>query len=84
MNHPSPTLGYCIEAEGRSMCYLCQICSRAGRPWRASAGSSLHATILSHDDECIANVERKARELAGSLDSKLDVRCAYEGCEITV
>ena len=23
MNHPSPTLGYRIEAEGRSICYLC-------------------------------------------------------------
>ena len=38
----------------------------------------------SHDDEFIADVERKAQELARGLDSKLEVRCAYEGCEITV
>ncbi len=38
----------------------------------------------SHDDEFIAGVERNAQELARSLGSKLEVCCAYEGCEITV
>jgi phosphoribosyl 1,2-cyclic phosphodiesterase len=38
----------------------------------------------SHDDEFIAGIERKARELARRLGSPLEVSCAYEGCEITV
>ncbi|HTW64749.1 MAG TPA: MBL fold metallo-hydrolase [Bryobacteraceae bacterium] len=38
----------------------------------------------SHDDEVVAEIERKARELARSLGSSLEVSCAYEGCEIAV
>jgi phosphoribosyl 1,2-cyclic phosphodiesterase len=38
----------------------------------------------SHDDEFIRGLERKAQQLARSLDSKLEVCCAYEGCEIAV
>jgi phosphoribosyl 1,2-cyclic phosphodiesterase len=38
----------------------------------------------SHDDEFIAAIEEKARELAERLGSPLEVCCAYEGCEITV
>jgi hypothetical protein len=38
----------------------------------------------SHDDEFIAGLERDAQALARSLDSKLEVCCAYEGCEISV
>jgi hypothetical protein len=38
----------------------------------------------SHDDEFIADIERKAQQLAQRLGSPLEVRCAYEGCEITV
>jgi ribonuclease BN (tRNA processing enzyme) len=38
----------------------------------------------SHDDEFVAAIEEKARELAERLGSPLEVCCAYEGCEITV
>jgi len=37
-----------------------------------------------HDDQFIAQMERNARELALRLRSKLEVSCAYEGCEITL
>ena len=145
MNHPSPTLGYRIEAEGRSICYLCDhepylrghlaggraagkiesILEAGDRrhaeymqgadvviheaqytpqeyPSKRHWGHSTYVYVVelaalagvrrlflthhdpSHDDEFIANVERKAQELARSLDSKLEVRCAYEGCEIAV
>jgi len=142
MNHPSPTLGYRIEAEGRCICYLCDhepYCERIWREGEARKMESIieegdrrhaqymrgadvviheaqytpqeypskrhwgHSTYVyvvelavlagvrrlflthhdpSHDDEFIAGVERKAQELARSLDSKLEVCCAYEGCEI--
>ena len=44
MNHPSPTLGYRVEAEGRSICYLCDhepylrgdLARRARRPEKSS------------------------------------------------
>ena len=38
----------------------------------------------SHDDQFIAGLERQAQDLARSLNSKLEVCCAYEGCEIAV
>lgn len=38
----------------------------------------------SHDDAFVAELEHKAQELARSLDSTLEVSCAYEGCEITL
>jgi phosphoribosyl 1,2-cyclic phosphodiesterase len=145
MNHPSPTLGYRIEAEGRSICYLCDHEPYLEDIWREGAargkmesileaGDRRHAEYMqgadvviheaqytpqeypskrywghstyvyvvqlaalagvrrlflthhdpSHDDEFVADVERKAQELARSLDSKLEVWCAYEGCQITV
>jgi len=35
----------------------------------------------SHDDACVAQIEKRAQELARRLDSPLEVHCAYEGCE---
>jgi phosphoribosyl 1,2-cyclic phosphodiesterase len=145
MNHPSPTLGYRIEAEGRCICYLCDHEPYFEDVWREGAphgrvesileeGDRRHAEYMqgadvviheaqytpqeypskrhwghstyvyvvelavlagvsrlflthhdpSHDDEFIAGVERNAQELARSLGSKLEVCCAYEGCEIIV
>ncbi len=145
MNHPSPTLGYRIEAEGRAICYLCDHEPYFEGIWRDGAparmmesifdpGDYRHAEFMqgvdvviheaqytpqeypskrhwghstyeyvvqmaalaevgrlylthhdpSHDDECIAQVERAARDLARSLGSPMEVRCAYEGCEITL
>jgi len=145
MNHPSPTLGYRIEADGRSICYLCDHEPYCENIWRegpppvsiesiAEEGDRRHAEFMqgadvviheaqytpqeypsklhwghstyqyvvelaalagvrrlflthhdpSHDDEFIAGLERKAQELARSLDSKLEVCCAYEGCEIAL
>lgn len=145
MNHPSPTLGYRIEAEGRSLCYLCDHEPYSETIWREGAppgeiesileqGDRRHAEYMqgadvviheaqytpeeypskrhwghgtyvyvvqlaalagvrrlflthhdpSHDDAFIAGLERKAQELARSLDSELEVCCAYEGCEITL
>jgi phosphoribosyl 1,2-cyclic phosphodiesterase len=145
MNHPSPTLGYRVEAEGRSICYLCDHEPFFEGIWRQEAprgkmdsileaGDRRHAEYMqgadvviheaqytpqeypskrhwghstyvyvvelaalagvrrlflthhdpSHDDEFIAGVERQAQELAHRLDSNLEVRCAYEGCEISV
>jgi phosphoribosyl 1,2-cyclic phosphodiesterase len=145
MNHPSPTLGYRIEAEGRSICYLCDHEPYFEQIWREGAtprklesileeGDRRHAEYMqgadvviheaqytpqeypskrhwghstyvyvvelaalagvrrlflthhdpSHDDQFIAGLERQAQELARSLNSKLEVCCAYEGCEITI
>ncbi len=145
MNHPSPTLGYRIEAGGRSICYLSDHEAYFENIWREGApagrlesileeGDRRHAEFMqradvviheaqytpdeyrskrhwghstypyvvelaaaagvgrlflthhdpSHDDEFIADLERKAQELARHLDSPLEVSCAYEGCEITV
>jgi CheY-like chemotaxis protein len=38
----------------------------------------------SHDDLFVADIERKARALALQQGTKLDVFCAYEGCELEV
>jgi phosphoribosyl 1,2-cyclic phosphodiesterase len=145
MNHPSPTLGYRVEENGRSICYLCDHEPYHEDIWREGAesfgfesileeGDRRHAEFMqgadvviheaqytpdeypskrhwghstypyavelaalagvgrlflthhdpSHDDEFIAGIERKARELARRLGSPLEVSCAYEGCEITV
>jgi phosphoribosyl 1,2-cyclic phosphodiesterase len=145
MNHPSPTLGYRIEAGGRSICYLCDHEPYFDEIWREGAtpgnlesileeGDRRHAEYMqgadvviheaqytpeeypskrhwghstyvyvvklaalagvqrlflthhdpSHDDQFIAGLERQAQELARSLNSKLEVCCAYEGCEIAV
>jgi phosphoribosyl 1,2-cyclic phosphodiesterase len=145
MNHPSPTLGYRIEAEGKSICYLCDHEPYFEDIWRAGAARGRSESILedgdrrhagymqgadvviheaqytpeeypskrhwghstyiyvielavlagvrrlflthhdpSHDDEFIADLEKKAQKLARGLDSRLEVCCAYEGCEFTV
>ncbi len=145
MNHPSPTLGYRIEAGGRSLCYLCDhepyfegiwreggpvgrlesILEQGDRrhagymqgadvviheaqytpdeyPSKRHWGHSTYTYVVelaaavgvrrlflthhdpSHDDEFIAGIERKAQDLAKRLGSPLEVRCAYEGCEITL
>lgn len=36
----------------------------------------------SHNDDFVAEIERKARALAWELGTGLDVFCAYEGCEL--
>lgn len=145
MNHPSPTLGYRIEAEDRVFCYLCDHEPFYEAIWREGAppgkvdsildagdrrhveymqnaevviheaqytpqeypskvhwGHSTYAYVVqmaalagvhrlylthhdpSHDDEFIAQIERNAQEFARKLGSKLEVCCAYEGCEITL
>jgi phosphoribosyl 1,2-cyclic phosphodiesterase len=145
MNHPSPTLGYRIEAEGRCICYLCDHEPYSEDLWREGAGRGKFESILedgdrrhceymqgadvviheaqytpqeypskrhwghstyvyvvelavlagvsrlylthhdpTHDDEFVADVEKKAQELARSLSSKLEVCCAYEGLEMTI
>jgi CheY-like chemotaxis protein len=38
----------------------------------------------SHDDDFIADVERQARSLAKARSPRLDVFCAFEGCEISL
>ncbi|HEY1460153.1 MAG TPA: response regulator [Casimicrobiaceae bacterium] len=35
-----------------------------------------------HDDAFVADIERRARALASTLGTKLDVFCAFEGCEL--
>lgn len=35
-----------------------------------------------HNDEMIRGIEQKARDIAKARGSKMDVLCAYEGCEI--
>jgi CheY-like chemotaxis protein/phosphoribosyl 1,2-cyclic phosphodiesterase len=37
-----------------------------------------------HDDHFVAEMERKARELARQCGTGLDVFCAYEGCEVSL
>jgi phosphoribosyl 1,2-cyclic phosphodiesterase len=37
-----------------------------------------------HDDAFVASIEQRARQLAQSLGSNMEVSCAYEGCEIEV
>jgi CheY-like chemotaxis protein/phosphoribosyl 1,2-cyclic phosphodiesterase len=35
-----------------------------------------------HDDDFVADIERKARALARQLGNELEVFCAYEGCDL--
>jgi len=37
-----------------------------------------------HDDAFVAEIERKARDLALQCETGLDVFCAYEGCELVL
>ncbi len=50
MNHPSPTLGYRIEAEGRSICYLCDHEPYSDEIWREGATSGKLESILEAGD----------------------------------
>ena len=38
----------------------------------------------SHDDALVARIEQRAQDLARRLGSTMEVRCAFEGCEIVV
>jgi phosphoribosyl 1,2-cyclic phosphodiesterase len=38
----------------------------------------------SHDDAFVADIEQRARHLANSLGTTMEVSCAYEGCEVEV
>jgi phosphoribosyl 1,2-cyclic phosphodiesterase len=145
MNHPSPTLGYRLEAGGRAICYLADHEPYYENVWREGApagqvqsirepGDQRHAEFMqgaavviheaqytpeeypskrnwghstfayvvelaaasgvgrlflthhdpSHNDELVAEIERRAQELAADLGSPLQVSCAYEGCEVSV
>jgi CheY-like chemotaxis protein len=37
-----------------------------------------------HDDDFVADMERKARSMAARLEAGLDVFCAFEGCELVL
>jgi CheY-like chemotaxis protein/phosphoribosyl 1,2-cyclic phosphodiesterase len=54
----------------------------------AAAAGVRHVALThhdpAHDDGVVADIERRARRLAADLDSRLDVFCAYEGCEIVL
>jgi hypothetical protein len=146
MNHPSATLGYRIEGDGVSVCYLSDHEPFAEEVWRdgalaparleliANEGDRRHAEYManaevviheaqytpeeypakknwghstytyvvqlaavagvrrlflthhdpSHDDAFIARIETRAQDLARRLGSPMEVRCAFEGCQILV
>ncbi len=146
MNHSTPTLGYRIEADGGSLCYLSDHEPFFEDVWHdgalaparldliANAGDRRHAEFMSnadvviheaqytpeeyltkknwghssytyvvpiaavagvrrlflthhdpsHSDAFVAGIEQRAQELARRLGSDMEVRCAYEGCEILV
>jgi phosphoribosyl 1,2-cyclic phosphodiesterase len=145
MNHPSPTLGYRMEEQGRTLCYLSDHEPFVESIWRDGAkpgeiesildeGDRRHAEYMlgchvviheaqytpeeypakknwghstfayavqlavaasvkrlylshhdpSHDDIFVAGIEQRARELARSLGSRMEVYCAYEGCIVEV
>jgi len=146
MNHPTPTLGYRIEGDGVSVCYLSDHEPFFEDVWHdgalapasidriANAGDRRHAEYMmnadvviheaqytpeeypakknwghstytyvvpiaavagvrrlflthhdpSHSDAFVAGIEKRAQELARRLGSDMEVRCAYEGCEIQV
>lgn len=50
MNHPSPTLGYRVEAEGRCICYLCDHEPYAEDVWREGAAPGKLDSILAQGD----------------------------------
>ncbi|MBK5257872.1 MAG: response regulator [Vicinamibacteria bacterium] len=54
----------------------------------ASAAGVRHLVLThhdpDHDDHFIADIERRARDLARDLGKGLDVSCAYEGCELVI
>ena len=146
MNHPSPTFGYRIEADGVTVCYLSDhepffedvwhdgalaparldlIANEGDRrhaeymknadvviheaqytpeeyPAKKNWGHSTYTYVVpiaavagvrrlflthhdpSHSDAVVAGIEQRAQELARRLGSSMEVRCAYEGCEIVV
>jgi len=146
MNHPSPTLGYRLEENGVSVCYLSDHEPFAEEVWREGAraparleliadeGDRRHAEYManadvviheaqytpeeyltkknwghssytyvvqiaavagvrrlflthhdpSHSDALVARIEERAQDMALRLGSRMEVRCAYEGCEVLV
>ena len=54
----------------------------------AAAAGVRHVALThhdpAHDDRAVADIERRARNLAEQLRTPLDVFCAYEGCEIVL
>jgi phosphoribosyl 1,2-cyclic phosphodiesterase len=50
MNHPSPTLGYRIEADGRCICYLCDHEPYFEDVWREGAQPGRMESILEEGD----------------------------------
>ena len=54
----------------------------------AAAAGVRHVALThhdpAHDDRAVADIERRARNLAAQLRTPLDVFCAYEGCEIVL
>jgi ribonuclease BN (tRNA processing enzyme) len=50
MNHPSPTLGFRIEAGGRSICYLCDHEPYCEQVWREGATAGRLESILEAGD----------------------------------
>ena len=59
--------------------YVVQIAAAAG-----VRGVALTHHDPGHDDDFVAEIERKARALATQLGTGLDVFCAYEGCELVL
>lgn len=59
--------------------YVVRICAAAGVRQVA-----LTHHDPGHNDQFVAEIERKARLLSLKIGSGLDVFCAYEGCEITL
>jgi CheY-like chemotaxis protein len=56
---------------------------------RIAAAANVRRVALTHhdpghDDHFVAEIERRARALALQLGSRLDVFCAYEGCELAL
>lgn len=145
LNHPTVALGYKIEADNVTMCYLCDHEQYSTTLWRAGAepgkidsilhandrqhalfmkgadvvvhdaqytpeeypakknwghstydyvaqiaeAAGVHKLYLTHhdplhDDAFIENIERKSREIVKQMGSKMEVVCAYEGCEETL
>jgi ribonuclease BN (tRNA processing enzyme) len=73
MNHPSPTLGYRIEADGRSLCYLCDHEPYFEGIWRESqppgkldsiqeAGDRRHAEYMQGADVVIHEAQYTPEE----------------------
>src|SRR5258708_4234717 len=97
MNHPSPTLGYRIEAHGVSAMYLSDHEPFYEGVWREGAepgrlesilegGDRRHAEYMKDADLWIDESQYKPGDDHGKKDlgSRMEVSCAYEGCEIEI